>query len=634
MRYVKQVTLWAVGFVVFWLSVVTPSSLLQAQEAALSQTDIKAYQESYDYYCDSAYEKYEDGGFESPDALEIYCDELSTYLLWSDASAERIEHYDVSIIVNEDASLWVREEIVYNFGQNDRHGIYRDIPVSFQNRFGGGKKVDIQDISVVDENDRPYVYETFSQGSDRRIRVGDPGVLITGVHTYIIEYSVPRAVGYFDTFDEVYWNAVGVKWDVPIDESNVEVVLPQKVHIFDMKVHCYAGAYGVAAGCDSYTFDTKTASTTQKVMFTQSSLDASQGLTVAVGFPKGVVYEPTFIEKFVQTFLSSGWYGLFLPLFVFVFMYRAWKRYGRDPKGGGTKVVQYDVADGLSPMQVEFILKNYISHSITGEIVYLAVSGFLKISHTTKKQFLISTDEYELTKIDKDTSALQEYQIDLLDGLFSQGDNVSLADLKTIFPKVASKVGRKCIISLVEAGYFPKQERFFEKMVSLSLGGRIGVIVALGIITSVILFPLMILAGIGAAISLVLAVAVFSFFHFFMSRMTEKGVALKEHLQGFEQYLSVAEKDRINFHDAPKRNPTQFEKFLPFAIALGVEKNWTKVFEGIRLPQPSWYGGGAVASFNASHFTSSISRSISSASGSSGSGSSGGGGGGGGGGSW
>ena len=129
-----------------------------------------------------------------------------------------------------------------------------------------------------------------------------------------------------------------------------------------------------------------------------------------------------------------------------------------------------------------------------------------------------------------------------------------------------------------------------------------------------------------------------------MPKRTEKGVRAREHILGLKRYLEVAEKDRMNFHYAPKKNPQTFEKLLPFAIALGVEKKWTKQFEGNFIEyKPSWYSGIGDTSFSLSAFSGAIGsftskvNSISASkpsSGVGGSGFSGGGFGGGGGGSW
>ena len=110
---------------------------------------------------------------------------------------------------------------------------------------------------------------------------------------------------------------------------------------------------------------------------------------------------------------------------------------------------------------------------------------------------------------------------------------------------------------------------------------------------------------------------------------------------GLKDYINVAEKDRIAFHNAPEKNPELFEKLLPFAMALGVEKKWAEQFEGIYTQEPNWYHGGIYgAHFSATSFGSSLSNfstssgSTLSSSSSGGGGGVGGGGGGGGGGSW
>ncbi len=123
-------------------------------------------------------------------------------------------------------------------------------------------------------------------------------------------------------------------------------------------------------------------------------------------------------------------------------------------------------------------------------------------------------------------------------------------------------------------------------------------------------------------------------------RRTKVGYEALDHLKGFKEFLSVTDAERFKFHNAPEKSPEQFMTYLPYAIAFRVEKQWATVFEGISIPNPSWYDGGSVGAFSAANLTSSLgafSTSFTASSGtsaSSGGGSSGGGGGGGGGGSW
>jgi uncharacterized membrane protein len=121
-------------------------------------------------------------------------------------------------------------------------------------------------------------------------------------------------------------------------------------------------------------------------------------------------------------------------------------------------------------------------------------------------------------------------------------------------------------------------------------------------------------------------------------RRTIEGAKIKAQILGLKKYLTVAEKARLDFHNAPERNPEEFERLLPYAIALGVEKKWAKQFESLSMPPRDWYGGtGTFSAVALSHdlgggFASSFGGAT--GAGGSGGGGAGGGGGGGGGGSW
>ena len=95
----------------------------------------------------------------------------------------------------------------------------------------------------------------------------------------------------------------------------------------------------------------------------------------------------------------------------------------------------------------------------------------------------------------------------------------------------------------------------------------------------------------GWIVRLILCDLVFLGFAVFMPARTKKGVLVQEHILGLKQYLTVAEKDRMAFHNAPEKNPQLFERLLPYAIALGVEKQWAEQFADMHMSSPSWYRG-------------------------------------------
>jgi uncharacterized membrane protein YgcG len=138
-------------------------------------------------------------------------------------------------------------------------------------------------------------------------------------------------------------------------------------------------------------------------------------------------------------------------------------------------------------------------------------------------------------------------------------------------------------------------------------------------------------------LSVIACVLVVTYFVKFEARLNPHGNDLRDHLLGFKLYLKTAERYRMQ-----NLTPEIFEKYLPYAIMFGIEKQWAKNFDAMNLQSPDWYTGqyaavgiasGNVSSFSPSDFSSSFSASFSSAFASSGaSGASGGGGGAGGGG--
>ena len=133
---------------------------------------------------------------------------------------------------------------------------------------------------------------------------------------------------------------------------------------------------------------------------------------------------------------------------------------------------------------------------------------------------------------------------------------------------------------------------------------------------------------------------------------TKEGRAVLDRIAGFKQYLSITERERLDRMHPPEDTPEIFERYLPYAVALGVENRWADRFEGVLAAAAArgqqgfaWYSGSRDPWNNPGSFVntvgSSLASTISSASsaagsssGSGGGGSSGGGGGGGGGGGW
>ncbi len=540
------------------------------------------------------------------------------------SASEQIKSFSSDITINKDASLDIVEEIVYDFGTAFKHGIYRDIPVSYKTD-KGGRSIEIYRVSVTDEKGLAQMFSETRSGSIKKIKIGDPNLTVTGLKTYRIRYSVNGAINYFDDHDELYWNVTGNEWQVPIGLARAKISVSPATATSSLSTYCYYGKSGSKDKCDSRT-------AAGVADYSSASLLAGQGMTAVVGFPKGLVVHAEPVSG-----SESGQFGLFgaliiiyifinalMPIVAFVVMYRRWRRFGRDPKVG-TIIPQYDAPNSISPALVGVIVDDATTmDAYSGEIINLAVKGYLKINRLESTKLFVTEEDFELVRLKPEDAGLKKYQQSLMQLLFRDGDSVKLSSLAGKRISEIDALDKDVNEEVTGLGFYPANP---EKIRNKYMGT--GGLMLLGIFIG--------LFGLLPAGIIVMA------FGYFMPVKTLAGVEAKEHLLGLKMYLSVAEKDRLEFHNAPEKDPAQFEKLLPYAIALNVTDQWAKKFEGIYRENPSWYND-PVHPFTPivfAHSLSSFSGSLASSgtapsghSGLSGGGSSGGGFGGGGGGSW
>jgi len=544
---------------------------------------------------------------------------------------EQIDSFDVAIKINQDASINVSEKIQYDFGNTEHHGIYRYIPIKYKAR-GGNFNYRISDISVVDENDNPYTTDITYPGNDVNIKIGDADILITGKHTYVINYTIKRALNYFNDHDELYWNATGLEWQVPILESSATITLPKELEPKDVQMACFSGPYGNTNTCTSIGSEPGSNNNLIKsAIFKQDELNPYEGLTIVVGWPKGLVYKPTAWENFLEV-LKDNWV-LFIPLLVFIFLFQRWYKHGRDPEGRKIIIPEYEAPDNLTPAEIGALMHEEVKNKdISAQIISLAINGYLKI----KK--LADSDDYEFTKLKPSDGLANEFDKELLNDLFKSGTTIKLSDQQDEFYKDLTKIKTKVFESIIAKGYFLKNPQTQRAAYFVTAG----ILIFAGFFFLGIFGSYWIVSGVISAILI-------GIFGFFMPARTQKGAIAREGILGLKLYLQVVEKDRIKFFNAPAKNPEQFEKFLPIAMVLGVEKEWAEQFKDIYNQKPNWYDDPTATNFTSlwlissmGNFQSSSASTLSSmpasassgGSGFGGGGFSGGGGGGGGGGSW
>ena len=625
------------------------------------------------------------------------------------AQTERITSFDSRITVNTDGSMQVVETIaVESAGVDIVHGIYRDFPTRYKDRAGNGYSVLFDIVSVRrDGNTEPYHTEDLSNGV--RVYFGSSSYdLPAGNHTYQFSYRTNRQLGFFADHDELYWNVTGNAWKFPIDVATATVVLPPNVRSQVKDLGGYTGLAGEKGQAYTAKRDEDGNPT-----FRAENLPPQQGLTIAVSWPKGLIAEPTAEQKrawFIADNKSTlvGLAGVVLVLLYYVMI---WSMVGRDP-ATGTIVPLYEPPDNMSPAAMRFLERmGGDEKGFTAAIMGLAAKGYLTIEQDESKTYKLVRRK---NAPDKERSLSADEKI-LARALFEDGSPLVLENKNHELLMRARKGLETNLHATIETTSFRTNARYLWPGIVLSLltivtmlwqsrgaimpvalfmsfwltGWSFGVyalvssvirawksvraegVLGAGQATFLTLFSIPFVIGecIGlgmliwasglAAFSLIAAaIGMNVLFHHLLKAPTLAGRALMDRVEGFKMFLTAVDSDRLQTIARPDKTPQLFERFLPYAFALGVEHAWAQQFSQVLAQaataggsgsstgySPSWYSGAALASFSATDFTSSFSSSFSSAisssstspgssSGSGGGGSSGGGGGGGGGGGW
>ena len=569
---------------------------------------------------------------------------------------EGINQITVDLTARRDGTLDVVESIEYDFGVVPRHGIIRVIPD--RRRFDNhhDRRFPIAVTSVTASGGASAKRSVSQKGTNLEIKIGDAKRTTTGVHTYVIAYSVRGAFDRFPDHDELNWNAVGTEWSVPIGQVTVRLHAPAPI----TKVACEEGYLNSRFPCTS----ALVVPGATGARFANGLLQANQGVTVVAAMPRDtfatvgpiLAKHWTLDQGFALTRDTvGGAIGLAVLMIGGIFAL-AWS-VGRDrryvgsatdavfgnPTGASERVgvfddhttpLEYSPPDKLRPGQIGTLVDEVAGPlDVSATIIDLAVRKYLSIEEVPKEHWFGHAD-WRLTRLELNDPLLR-YERLLLDALFAGTDGtVLLSSLKTKFHESLESVEHALYDDAVSRGWFlrrPDKARAFWHGIALAaiLGGA-GLTILLAWRTSYGLLGLpFVLAGI-----------VLSTTSHAMPRRTPKGTATTRRVLGFRRFISESERDRAKFAEQAHL----FSEYLPYAIVFGVVERWAKTFEGLDgVPDTSWYH--STMPFNAIAFSHSINgfsttsvgtmQSTPAGTGSSGfSGGVGGGGGGGGGGSW
>ncbi|MCB1859133.1 MAG: DUF2207 domain-containing protein [Gammaproteobacteria bacterium] len=615
--------------------------------------------------------------------------------------AEEILEFHSDIQLRRDGSMAVEEHIrIRAEGNKIKRGIYRDFPTTYRDRFGNRVRINFQ-LMGVSRDGRPESYHTEQRSNGIRIYAGQKRVFLKpGEYQYTLRYQTSRQLGHFEERDELYWNVTGNGWDFPINKASAIVRLPAGVADSDVKIEGYTGPQGARGQAFRGGVENG-----QAWFQTLSPLRRHEGLTIVATWPGGLIVRPDLSQRLHWLWADNKPLLIAVSGIALVLAYYliSWFRVGRDPRPG-TIIPRYRPPDGYSPAALRFINKmGYDNQTLSAALVNMAVRGYLRINEDAQGTFTL-TKTGEMPRLAAGEGAIAS-------ALFGSG-NRSIALDSSNHQRIskAVKAHKRALRRDYEKTYFLTNSVYLvpgallsalvigAALVTLPEGDRpeitgfmtvwlafwsVGVFAlgwtawgnwrsalstgsgyakAIGTTLFAVpffageVFGLIVLFTQGApmlATLLLILVAINFLFYQWLKAPTWQGRKLLDRALGFNLYLSVAEKDELNFRHPPKKTPELFERYLPFAIALGVEQRWAERFVGVLTSAglggtryaPSWYHGRSWSHTNLAGFGSAMGHAMSSAiassssppgssSGSGGGGSSGGGGGGGGGGGW
>lgn len=551
----------------------------------------------------------------------------------------RISSYKIEYQLSRDSEnrslLTTKETIVAEFPNHDQNrGLERAIPLSYD-----GHKTNVSVRSVNDQTGQARVYDTREESGNLIVRMADMDVYVHGQQTYVLTYDQRDVTRYFadNNLDEFYWDSNGTDWRVPIDRLDVELTIDQSLSkALTGDKSCYRGKQGSTQTCqlqrDGQVFTVQA-----------DRLDRGENVTIAIGFTPGsfASYVPTTFEKLIMAWawLQAGLIVVATGLSIrwLTRLYRIRNR----PHELGTIVPEYLPPENSVLMSAK--VHKGTSHSVmTAQLLDLAIRRFIKI-YEVKPKSLLSKAEYEIEiikSLDKLQAEEREFLSDMLAGKTEVGSRLNLKELQGSYSYSRRTADDDDKLQRLSRGKYKLYQRDkqatddYNKLSSRSLTASLLTLSP----------PLLVASAIAKSASL----STWS--------LSDKGLELRRYLAGLEDYISVAEKDRLAMLQSPegamkvgqigddtKKLIKLYERVLPYAVLFGQEKQWGKQlgeYYQQANTEPGWYSGASA--FNAatlssglsglSSATSYASSTSSSTGGSSGGGSSGGGGGGGGGG--
>ena len=511
------------------------------------------------------------------------------------AKSWRVTDFQDNISVAKDGSAVVTEHLTLTF-VGEWHGIHRTIPIEYPGPNGTNYELYVDVTSVSDGQGRGLKYDSSVSNGLRDLKIYIPDA-VDATRTVEIAYRVRNGTRFFEDHDEFYWNVTGSDWPVPIDHAAATVSFPAAA-AGSLRAQAFTGVYGSAEHDATAKVDGAAAQ-----FETNNPLPMRGGLTIDVYIPKDILEEPGAITRFF--WFLGGNPVVFLPLVTLAVMFPLWWYKGRDPDPGISVAPMYEPPSGISPAEAGTLLEDTIHpRDITSTMVDLAVRGYIKIEETAEKVVLFTHKDYVfhlLKPREQWGNDLAPHERVMLENVFEGGSETRLSNLKNRFYTAVPVIRQDIMAQLKNKGIYmldPESANGYSVAAAVAILIPFAIFQYLGWANFFSSVPLLI-------VSVLVSALIWWLFARVMTAKTVKGARTRIAVLGFQEFMNRVDAERLKVMP-----PTTFEKFLPYAMALGVEHHWAQAFAGIIKDPPSWYvapGGYAPGmGFNPIFFSSSM----------------------------
>lgn len=412
---------------------------------------------------------------------------------------------------------------------------------------------------------------------------------------FTIQYNVIGGLRVYAEREQLWWRPIDQDFAGDVQAATVTINLPQPVTQDQLSLAWYArGNYPVTYNLVS----------PAQIQYTASNIQQGDALEARIEYPRMTAATvPAWqraddaqrarearIAKF-RPIASAIMLAVGLLLLVGgpILLLIAWYTRGRDTPVALPIDLLKAPPDNLPPGAVGTLLDERANdRDVIATIADLGNRNVVTIQETERKNDLLGLvtgrDFIFRKNPNLDEAALAPFEKKLLATIFGAKDEAQLSNIKTRFAEQQDDIKEALYAELVSRGYFPGSPQSTRRrwrgiglgMLAVALVGGFVALAALSALTPLTILP------VGALVLIAVLVIAFAGA---MPRKTPLGAEAAAKWAAFRRYL-----DDIERYENVEQAKEIFNRYLPYAVAFGLERSWVTKFASVDAPAPDWYG--------------------------------------------